>query len=143
MDNYLFYFISGFVLGMYDVLFLSKPSGYLATAGRMLYFIGPVAAMGASFAATTAIACTLRGKDDRTNYVLGGISSAAILGAWNQCSRKFVQGVVIFGLAGYFKKKSIEEGWTFFVNDPSTRIGQVVDLRRNDYSTYKGTKYDN
>ena len=127
---------------MYDVIFLSKPQGYLATAGRMLYFIGPCSAMAASFAATTAISCTLRGKDDRTNYVLGGISSAAILGAWTQSSRKFGQGVFIFGLAGYMKKKSVEEGWTFFVNDPSTREGQIVDLRRHDYSSYKGSKYD-
>ncbi len=54
----------GLVASTYDVLFLTKPQGYIKTIGRYGYFIGPFMGMATAFTVTTYAANRLRGKDD-------------------------------------------------------------------------------
>lgn len=55
---------AGLIWSTYDVLFISKPQGYINTIGRYGYFIGPYVGMASAFTMTTYAAAKLRGKDD-------------------------------------------------------------------------------
>lgn len=55
---------AGLVWSTYDVLFISKPQGYIRAIGRYGYFTGPAMAMASAFTMTTYAATKLRGKDD-------------------------------------------------------------------------------
>lgn len=55
---------AGLIFSTYEVLFVSKPQGYINTIGRYGYFIGPLMGMASAFTMTTYTAARLRGKDD-------------------------------------------------------------------------------
>ena len=116
---------------------ISQPQGYVPTAARIAYFVAPITAMAAAFAATTCIATSVRGKDDRLNYVLGAASSAAIYGSWKNSLSTGLHAFIIFGVAAFMKKKSIEEGWVFFPKFKPKRIYSIqinmiiLDLKVN------------
>ena len=128
--------IAGVFVATGDILFISHPKGYLKTAGRFVYYTVPLSAMAAAFAATSCVANTVRGKDDPLNYVIGGLSSAAIMGAWKQCVTTGIRAGIVFSLAGYLKKKSIQEGWSF-IEEP-VRQKRMFDTRKYDFSMLKG-----
>lgn len=48
-------------------------------------------------------------KDDRTNYVLGGLTSGVVFGAWARNLRAGVYGSAILATAAYVKKMSVEQ----------------------------------
>lgn len=54
----------GLGIAAYDVLMLTKPSGYLPTIGRFAYFTGPFMGMASAFTMTTLVANKMRGTDD-------------------------------------------------------------------------------
>ncbi|KAI9563034.1 hypothetical protein GHT06_010491 [Daphnia sinensis] len=112
MSKHAAYF--GLGIAATDVLLISHPKGYVQTAGRFVHYMGPLTAMAAAFAATTCIATSLRGKDDRLNYVIGAASSAAIFGTWKNSLSGGLHAFLLFGVVAYMKKKSVEEGWEFF-----------------------------
>lgn len=97
--------------------------------------MGPLTAMAAAFAATTCIATSVRGKDDRLNYVIGAASSAAVYGAWRNSLGSGLNAAVLLGIAGYLKKKSIEEGWLFFPKPP--RDSTMINPLKYDFSALK------
>ena len=117
---------------------ISHPKGYAQTAARFVYYMGPLTAMAAAFAATTCIATSLRGKDDRLNYVIGSTSSAAIYGAWKNSLSSGLNAALILGIAAYLKKKSVEEGWAFFpkVNKQKNMFSAL----EYDFSAFKTEK---
>lgn len=119
-----------------DVLLLSHPKGYVQTAGRFVYYMGPLTAMAAAFAATTCIATSLRGKDDRLNYVIGAVSSAAIYGAWKNNISSGLNAAVFLGIAAYLKKSSVDEGWAFLPKVARER--DTLNALQYDYSALKG-----
>ncbi len=91
--------------------------------------------MAAAFAATTCIATSVRGKDDRLNYVIGAASSAAIYGAWRNSLSSGLNAAFFFGIAAFFKKSSVEEGWEFFPK--VTKQKKVFSALEYDYSSFK------
>lgn len=54
----------GLIVSTYDVLFITKPQGYINTIGRYGYFTGPFLGMASAFTMTAYTANRLRGKDD-------------------------------------------------------------------------------
>ncbi|XP_047473562.1 NADH dehydrogenase [ubiquinone] 1 alpha subcomplex subunit 11-like [Penaeus chinensis] len=62
----------GLVVSTYDVLMYTKPQGYVPTLGAYIRSTVPLAGAGAVFAAVTCASTSLRGKDDKLNYFLGG-----------------------------------------------------------------------
>jgi len=127
----------GVVAATWDVLLYSHPKGYAQTAGRFLFYTGPLAAMAAGFAATTCVANSVRGKDDRTNYVLGGLTSGVVFGAWARNLRAGVYGSAILATAAYVKKMSVEQGWEFFPNRVAPHQSMIIDVQKHDYSRFK------
>lgn len=56
---------AGLFCGTADILFISKPQGYLPTIGRYVHFTGPFMGMASAFTIATLTATKLRGKDDK------------------------------------------------------------------------------
>lgn len=119
-----------------DVLLISHPKGYVQTAGRFVYYMGPMTAMAAAFAATTCIATSIRGKDDRLNYVIGAASSAAVYGAWKNSISSGLNAAVLFGIAAFLKKTSVDEGWAIFPQITQQR--NTFNALQYDFSALKG-----
>lgn len=76
--------VFGLTMSAYDVLMVSKPSGYAATLGRFAYITGPCIGMATAFTMTTLATTKLRGKCDTLNYVAGALASASVFGAWRR-----------------------------------------------------------
>lgn len=115
---------------------MSHPKGYLQTAGRFAYFMVPMTAMAATFAGTVCIATSLRGKDDRLNYVYGALSSAGIYGAARRSAQAGLSAAVFLGIAAYCKKWSDE-----YAKKPQSERPvkvKLFDSRQFDFSSLKG-----
>jgi len=95
--------------------------------------------MAATFAATACIANSIRGKDDYKNYIAGALGSASVYGAWQKNLGSGIRAAVILSIAAYWKKISVEEGWSLFPAPVQEKV--LMDLRHIDYSSLKG-KYD-
>lgn len=120
-----------------DILLLSHPKGYLQTAGRFVHYMGPMTAMAAAFAGTVCIATSVRGKDDRLNYVLGALSSASIYGAARKSVNAGLGAAVTLGVIAYIKKWNNELGRKVSNLQPVTKV-RLFDTRTHDYSGLKG-----
>ena len=95
--------------------------------------------MGATFAASTCVVASLRGKSDRLNHLIGGASTGLVAGAWLRSSSAGIYTAIFMAAAAYLKKMSAEEGWTFLPEvKQSHREMQFVDVNRHDWSTLKG-----
>ncbi|KAJ6633315.1 NADH dehydrogenase [ubiquinone] 1 alpha subcomplex subunit 11 [Pseudolycoriella hygida] len=124
---------AGLIFSKYDILFITKPKGYVQTLGRCGYFCGPFMGMATAFTMTTYAANRLRGKDDTWNYILGACASAGVFGAWR---RSFVLGceaALYFSIVAAIKKLSINEGWEFFPHFDKHEYGHIRYLQ-NDFT---------
>ena len=70
------------ILGLTDVVMYSHPKGYIPTIARFMWWVGPSMAMASAFTTGTYLSTSLRGKDDKFNYVVGGCGAAGVAGAW-------------------------------------------------------------
>lgn len=48
-----------------DILMISHPKGFLPTAGRFMYWMGPAVGMATAFTTGAYLSTQLRGKDDK------------------------------------------------------------------------------
>lgn len=83
--------VTGLGIATYDVVLYTKPKGLSSIIGRYAFHVGPAMGMATAFTTVTYAATKLRGKDDRINYVLGGLAAGGVYGAWN---KSFVAGCV-------------------------------------------------
>lgn len=121
--------------GVQDILLVSHPKGYAQTAGRFLYYTVPFSAMAATFAATSCVANSIRGKDDHLNYIIGGLSSGSIYGVWQKSLHSGVKAGIILSLAACLKKWSVEEGFSL-LGEP-VREKRIFNSANYDYSSLK------
>lgn len=119
-----------------DVMLNSKPKGYLPTIGRYIYITGPFIGIAGAFSITANAAANFRGKDDTWNYVLGGIASGCITGAWRRSVMVGFVWSVVFAVAGIVKKSSIDEGWEI-LTFPKNRVYTTVFPRQFDFTLTK------
>ena len=52
-------------LSTFDVIMYSHPKGFLQTASRFMYWMGPAVGMASAFTTGAYLANKLRGKDDK------------------------------------------------------------------------------
>lgn len=105
--------ITGLGAGTFDVLMFSHPQGVLNTAGRFMWWCGPLVGMATAFTVTTNVSQNIRGKNDKINYFLGGVAAGAVFGAWQKTITAAVPLAVCLGLVAVVKKTGIDEGWEF------------------------------
>ncbi|KAL1140199.1 hypothetical protein AAG570_000131 [Ranatra chinensis] len=117
-----------------DVLLYSHPKGYAATLGRYVYLISPALGVAAAFATTVCTATNVRHKDDKWNYLLGGLASGAVVGAWRKNIKVGVFASLALGLAAVLKKDSVENGWVVLgERSRNATVGNFWFVKR-DYS---------
>lgn len=128
--------IAGIGVSTLDVLMYSRPQGYFQTVARFAHFTAPFVGIAAAFTATTCLANTIRHKDDKLNYFMGGCASGAVFGAWRRSGYAGFIACLAFGGAAMLKKLSLEEGWSFL---PENKLKAHNTLRgvHSDYSLIK------
>lgn len=117
--------LAGLGVSTYDVLMYSRPQGYFQTVARFAHFTVPFVGMAAAFTATTCLANTMRHKDDKLNYFMGGCASGAVFGAWRGSGFAGFLACLAFGGAAVIKKISLEEGWSFVPENPPRVFGTL------------------
>ncbi|XP_028178151.1 NADH dehydrogenase [ubiquinone] 1 alpha subcomplex subunit 11-like [Ostrinia nubilalis] len=127
--------LSGLGAATFDVLMYSQPKGIVATAGRFMWYIGPLVGMATAFTVTTNVAQNIRGKNDKINYFLGGVAAGSVFGAWQRSITISVPMAVLLGLVAVVKKTAIDEGWELLPQVPhATKTIQSV---KRDWSIVK------
>ncbi|ROT78097.1 hypothetical protein C7M84_003185 [Penaeus vannamei] len=92
----------------------TKPQGYVPTLGAYVRSTVPLAGAGAVFAAVTCASTSLRGKDDKLNYFLGGSAAGGIIGVAARTFRVGVPVAAFLGLSAILYKDSKDNGWKLF-----------------------------
>ena len=128
---------TGLGVAVTDILLYSHPKGYLQTAGRFVRYMGPFTVMAATFAGTVCIATTVREKDDRLNYLLGGVAAGSIYGAARGSLHAGLGAAFGLGIIAFAKKWKIEAGMDKPIQVNPHKIS-LFDTRAHDYSGLKG-----
>ncbi|XP_066992197.1 NADH dehydrogenase [ubiquinone] 1 alpha subcomplex subunit 11 [Anabrus simplex] len=123
--------VAGLGISTFDVLFYSHPQGYYPTIARYAHFTFPLVGMAAAFTSTVCIATSLRHKDDKLNYFLGGCAAGAVFGTWRKSMYQGVRGCVFLGLAAVIKKMAIEEGWVLIPEAKRRTLGSLHGVRHD------------
>ncbi|XP_002732643.1 NADH dehydrogenase [ubiquinone] 1 alpha subcomplex subunit 11-like [Saccoglossus kowalevskii] len=77
-----------------------------------------MAALGAVFGATTCISTSVRGKDGRLNYFIGGCTTGALLGVKAHSYAVGFGACAGFGISAALYKHGKMEDWPFVIQDP-------------------------
>ncbi|KAF2362375.1 hypothetical protein FHG87_006869 [Trinorchestia longiramus] len=104
----------GMVIGMFDVINISKPSNIGGVLVRLPRYVVPGFCTGLVFGLTTCTLTQVRKKDDHYNYMWGGAAAGAVMGA---CKRSFAVGTpctVLFALIGVLYKEARLNDFVFF-----------------------------
>ncbi|XP_050731281.1 NADH dehydrogenase [ubiquinone] 1 alpha subcomplex subunit 11-like [Eriocheir sinensis] len=126
----------GLVASTVDVLMLSKTQGYVPTLGCYVKTTVPAAAAGATFAAVTCASTTMRGKDDKINYFLGGASAGGIYGFTTRSFRVGIPLAFLLGVAATVYKDSKDNGWELIPCSYNREMG-MIDPRKYDFTLTK------
>lgn len=127
--------VAGLGYGVFDVLMYSRTKGFVNTAGRLGWYVGPLVGAAAAFAVTANVTQNIRGKNDKLNYFLGGAVSGLILSAWQRVPVMAVPLAMIFGTAAMIKKTALEEGHTFFPDFPQAT--KTIKSAKHDWTLAK------
>ncbi|CAH0401132.1 unnamed protein product [Chilo suppressalis] len=127
--------LSGFGAATFDVLMYSHPKGIINTAGRYLWYLGPLVGMASAFSVTANVAQNIRGKNDKLNYFLGGVAAGSVYGAWQRSLTAGVPVAVVLGAIAVVKKTGIDEGWTFIPDIPQAT--KTIQSVRHDWTYSK------
>lgn len=114
-----------------DVLLYSHPKGYLPILGRYAYVCLPIMGMTTAFVIIKNMATSVRGKDDKFNWVLGACTAGGILGAWQKSTRAGFTACMVFSAAAMVKKHALQNGWTLFDHDLKQQQGGIRSVRHD------------
>lgn len=127
--------VAGITAATFDILMYSHPKGFVNTAGRMMYIVGPLVGMASAFAVTTNAAQNFRGKNDKINYFLGGAVAGGIFSAWIRSGIIAVPAAIVLGTAAVIKKTAVDEHWTFFPE--SHQATKTIKSVKHDWTLVK------
>lgn len=99
-------------LSIADVLTVSQPKTYLQILGRFAYVSTPVLAAASSFVIITNMAASVRKKDDKFNWAVGGYAVGTVFGVWR---KNFGQGLLVGTMAAAIavgKKRAVQNNYT-------------------------------
>jgi NADH dehydrogenase (ubiquinone) 1 alpha subcomplex subunit 11 len=123
--------VSGLVVSAIDVRLYSHAQGLYPTAARFAHFTLPFIGMAAAFTATTCLATSVRHKNDKLNYFLGGCAAGGVYGAWRRSFVAGFAGSIILGTMAVVKKMSLEEGWEI-----------IPEEILHSYGSLRGSRHD-
>lgn len=101
-------------IGLFDIILVSKPKGYLPTIGRLMYVSSPFLAAGATFVFVTNGVASVRNKDDKLNWFLGGFATGTVFGAWRRNAMMGFNLGMAFGFIAFLRKLAAQNNFILF-----------------------------
>lgn len=98
-------------IGFADIVLVSKPKGYLPTIGRLMYISSPILAASATFVLTTNGVASIRNKDDKLNWFMGGFATGTVFGALKRSGMLGFNLGMAFGFLAFLKKMAVENNF--------------------------------
>ncbi|KAK5647741.1 hypothetical protein RI129_002633 [Pyrocoelia pectoralis] len=94
-------------ISIVDVLLYSHPKGYAATLGRIASISAPIIGLSSIFVVITNQAANYRKKDDKLNWVIGGVATGIACGAWRRSGMVGFCSSVLFGTYAFIQKDAL------------------------------------
>lgn len=107
-----------FGICLFDLI-VSKPKGYLPTIGRVAYVATPIFGSTTAFVLVTNTAASLRHKDDKLNWFIGGMAAGSVFGGWVRNGMLGFNVGMALGLAAVIRKYFHEIGHVMFPVGPT------------------------
>lgn len=104
--------VIGLGLASLDVGLYSHPKTYLHALGRYLYITAPVIGIAGTFVIASNLSGSIRKKDDKLNWIIGGLSSGGVYGAWRKSTAWGLLVGTSFALIAYGLKWSAENNYS-------------------------------
>lgn len=101
-------------IGLADVILVTRPKGYLAVLGRMAYVSSPIFGASLSFLVVTNGLASIRNKEDKLNWFLGGFSAGSIFGAFARNRMLGFNLGIAFGTIAFLRKYAAECDFVLF-----------------------------
>lgn len=114
-----------------DVMLYSHPKGYLPTLGRFVYISTPILSMSTAFVATTNLSASIRGKDDKLNWVAGACAAGSVVGIWRKNTPVGFVACLAFSILAIVKKDVMQNGWELMPKDGPRSHGGVRMVRHD------------
>jgi len=103
--------LTGGIVALHDLMLISEASTLIPILQRTFHWVGPYAAVGASYSALTCTLFHIRKKDDYWNNALAGFASGLIMGAARKHSGVGGIYAAALAVAGVMYHASKAEGW--------------------------------
>ncbi|RZC37310.1 Tim17 domain containing protein [Asbolus verrucosus] len=124
--------LTAFAVSTIDVILYSHPKGYLQTLARYIHFSAPIFGATFAFVAGSNVAGSLRRKDDKLNWFIGGASSGAVVGVWRKSVMGGFVAAVALGLLAVGKKHCIQNDYDMFIpRDLTFQYGGLRSVRQD------------
>ncbi|XP_044263317.1 uncharacterized protein LOC123010470 [Tribolium madens] len=102
--------LTAFAFSTIDVMLHSHPKGYMQTIARYCHCSWPIFGAATAFVIGSNLAGSLRKKDDRLNWFIGGASAGAIAGIWRKNTLTGCIVATFAGIVALSKKHCIMNG---------------------------------
>lgn len=109
--------MTAFALSTIDVMLYSHPKGYLDTIGRYAHCSWPVFGAAAAFVIGSNIAGSIRHKDDKWNWFIGGAGAGGVVGLWRKNTITGGLLALTFGVLALYRKQTYLDGTHMFYPD--------------------------
>lgn len=96
----LYGFYASVMVGAMDTIAWSRAANFAEGVNCMAYYVIPITATAATFAAATYSVTKIRGKDDNFNGLIGVCASGTIVQFWRK-SLRLTYSYAFFGCVGY------------------------------------------
>lgn len=106
--------VIGLGLASLDVGLYSHPKTYTQALGRFAYISAPVLGIAGTFVIASNLSGSIRKKDDNLNWIIGGLSSGGIFGAWRKSTAWGLLVGTAFAMAAFGLKWSAENNYVPF-----------------------------
>ncbi|XP_050296638.1 uncharacterized protein LOC126736363 [Anthonomus grandis grandis] len=120
-------------IGMCDILLWSHPKGYTATALRFAAVSLPIVGIAGTFVLATNTIASIRKKDERKNWFLGGFIAGSCIG---MLKRRAITGFnmgMAGGIIAFAIKETKRNGWEVMPSHTKMRKGGAFTCL-GDYS---------
>ncbi|CAG9760222.1 unnamed protein product [Ceutorhynchus assimilis] len=106
------------LIGIGDVLLYSYPKGYLNSALRFTAVAAPIVGIASTFVLVTNGMTSLRKKDDKLNWFVGGFVAGSCVGLVKRNRMWGFNTGMLFGILGVIRKECAQRGYEISPSNP-------------------------
>lgn len=105
----------------FDLVLYSQPKGYVQALSRFAFVGLPLVGLASAFVLVSNLSGSVRKKDDRFNWALGGATTGALCGVWTKRPIVGLNMAIGLGLLALIKKDCLLEGYDWFPDKEKIR----------------------